>query len=71
MKPALVGIAVGLAAAAALGRVMTTLLFGVGPRDVITLTAVSIAVVLIALLAAVVPAYRATRINPLQALRTE
>ena len=71
MKPALVGIVIGLAAAAALGRVMTTLLFGVGPHDAVTLMGVSIAVVLIALLAAVVPAYRATRINPLQALRTE
>ena len=71
MKPALVGIVIGLAAAAALGRVMTTLLFGVGPHDAVTLAGVSIAVVLIALLAAVVPAYRATRINPLQALRTE
>ncbi len=71
MKPALVGILIGLAAAAALGRVMTTLLFGVGPHDAVTLMGVSIAVVLIALLAAVVPAYRATRINPLQALRTE
>ncbi len=50
---------------------MTTLLFGVSPHDAVTLMGVSIAVVLIALLAAVVPAYRATRINPLQALRTE
>ena len=56
---------------AAFGRLMTTLLFGVSPHDAVTLMGVSIAVVLIALLAAVVPAYRATRINPLQALRTE
>ncbi len=71
MKPALIGIVIGLAAAAALGRLMTTLLFGVSPHDAVTLMGVSVAVVLIALLAAVVPAYRATRINPLQALRTE
>jgi putative ABC transport system permease protein len=71
LKPALAGIVMGLAAATALGQVMTTLLFGVGPHDALTLMGVSVAVVLIALLAAVVPAYRATRINPLQALRTE
>ena len=71
MKPALVGIVVGLAAAAALGRVMTTLLFGVSPHDAVTFMGVSVAVIGVALLAAVIPAYRATRINPLQALRTE
>jgi ABC-type lipoprotein release transport system permease subunit len=50
---------------------MTTLLFGVGPRDAVTFTAVSLGVLGIALAATLIPAYRATRIDPLQALRTE
>jgi predicted permease len=71
LKPALAGIAIGLAAALGLGRVITTLLFGVGPHDAVTLTAVSIGVILMTLAATLVPAYRATRINPMQALRSE
>jgi ABC-type lipoprotein release transport system permease subunit len=46
-------------------------LFGVGPNDAATFVAVAISVVVIALLATLLPAYRATRIDPLQALRTE
>jgi predicted permease len=71
LRPALLGIVIGLGAAAALGSVMTTLLFGVGPRDSLTFAAVACAVVAVALVATLVPAYRATRIDPLQALRTE
>jgi putative ABC transport system permease protein len=71
LKPALAGIAIGLAAAFALGRVMTALLFGVGPHDAVTFTAASLGVVLIALAATLLPAYRATRINPMQALRSD
>jgi putative ABC transport system permease protein len=71
LKPALAGIAIGLAAAFGLGRVMTTLLFGVGPHDALTFTAASLGVILMALAATLVPAYRATRINPTQALRSE
>jgi putative ABC transport system permease protein len=71
LKPAVAGIALGLVAAFALGRVMTTLLFGVGPHDAVTFTTASLGVVLIALAATLIPAYRATRINPMQALRSE
>jgi ABC-type lipoprotein release transport system permease subunit len=71
LAPALIGVVIGLVAASALGRVMTTLLFGVGPRDAVTLTAVSLGVLAVALVAALIPAYRATKIDPLQALRTE
>ena len=71
LKPALAGIVIGLVAAFALGRVMTTLLFGVGPHDAVTFTGASLGVVLIAVAATLVPAYRATRINPLHALRSE
>src|SRR5206468_4190653 len=68
LKPTVVGMAVGLTIAALLGRVMTSLLFGVGPHDALTFTGVSFAVVAVAIIATLAPAYRATRIDPLQAL---
>jgi predicted permease len=71
LRPAAIGIAIGVATAAALGRVMTTLLFGVSPHDVVTFASVALVVMLIALLAACIPAWRATRVDPLQALRAE
>jgi predicted permease len=71
LAPAFVGVAVGLIAALALGRVMTTLLFGVGPRDAATFAIVALGVMGIAFVATLVPAYRATRIDPLKALRAE
>jgi ABC-type antimicrobial peptide transport system permease subunit len=71
LAPAFVGVAVGLVAALALGRVMTTLLFGVGPRDAATFAVVAVGVMAVAFVATLVPAYRATRIDPLKALRTE
>jgi putative ABC transport system permease protein len=71
LAPALIGVAVGLVAASALGSVMTTLLFGVGPRDAVTFATVALGVMAIAFAATLVPAYRATRIDPLLALRTE
>jgi putative ABC transport system permease protein len=71
LRPTAVGIAFGLTIASLLGRVMTTLLFGVGPHDALTLFGVSLVVVAVATIATLVPAYRATRIDPLQALRTE
>jgi len=71
MKPTLVGLAIGVASAAALGRVLTTLIFGMTARDAATFTIVSLIVIGVGLIASAVPAYRATRIDPLQALRTE
>jgi predicted permease len=71
MKPTLVGLAIGIASAAALGRMLASLIFGVSARDAATFTAVSIIVIAVGLVASAVPAYRATRIDPLQALRTE
>jgi len=71
MSITLIGIAVGLAIAFALTRLMTTLLFGVTPTDAITFAAVSAFVMLVALLACYIPARRATKISPLVALRYE
>jgi len=67
----LVGVVVGLAGAAALGRAFDSLLFGVPPFDVLTFAAAAAALVLVGLLAASVPATRAARIDAAGALREE
>ncbi len=66
-----VGTMVGLAAALGIGRLLKSLLYGVKPTDPITLAAVSILLIAVALCAAFVPAHRATTINPVIALRYE
>jgi putative ABC transport system permease protein len=71
MTPTLIGLAIGVVSATALGRVLTTLVFGVTPRDSTTFIVVSLIVILVGLIASAVPGYRATRVDPLQALRTE
>jgi predicted permease len=64
-----VGIAVGLVAALGLSRLMTRLLFGISSTDPVTFIAVPLALGLMALIASYVPALRATKIDPIQALR--
>jgi len=71
IKPALAGVLLGAMGAVALGRVLTKLVYGVSTRDVPTLLAVSIMLILVALLASILPAYRATRVEPVQILRDE
>jgi predicted permease len=71
MRPVAVGAAVGLAAAVALTTVMQSLLFGVDPIDPATYVAASTTLAVIALAACAVPAMRATRVDPLVALRDE
>jgi putative ABC transport system permease protein len=71
LKPTLAGLALGIVGAAALGRVLTTLIFGITPHDAITFAVVAIVVLGVGLIACVVPALRATRVDPLQALRAE
>jgi len=66
-----IGVACGLAGAAALTRVMRTLLFEVNPLDPITYCAVPVVLVAAVLLATYLPARRATAIEPLEALRAE
>jgi len=65
------GIAVGMIAAFLLTRLMQSLLYQVGPSDPITFSVVTVALIVVSLLASALPAYRATRVSPLIALRTE
>ena len=67
---AAVGIAIGLAAAFAATRLLDDMLFGVGPRDPVTFGVVAGLIMLAAVVASVVPAWRAMRVDPLVAMRS-
>jgi len=71
MELAGIGIVVGLVGAAALTRVMTSLLFGVSTTDAFTFGTVPVLLAAVAFAATVIPAWRATRVDPMVALREE
>jgi putative ABC transport system permease protein len=71
LRLALLGLALGLAVSLAGARLLSNLLFGVGPSDALTLAAASAMLLAIALLASALPARRALRVQPAVALRQE
>jgi predicted permease len=71
MKPILLGVAIGLAAAFALSRVVTSLIYGVRATDPLTFAGVALLLVSVGFLATFFPAYRATRVEPVRTLREE
>jgi len=71
MKPTLIGVAIGIAGALALSRVVAKLIYGVSPTDPATLAVVSLLLAAVAFFASIIPAYRATKVEPMTALHEE
>jgi predicted permease len=71
LAPVVLGLVTGVACALALGRLLTSLLFEVSPADPLTIGAVIVALASVAAFACTVPALRATRVDPMTALRYE
>jgi putative ABC transport system permease protein len=71
LKLAAVGVVLGIAAAAASTRILTSMLYAVSPADPLTFAVIALVVAAIALLASYVPARRASRIDPTEALRAD
>jgi putative ABC transport system permease protein len=70
-RPVLAGIAIGIGGALGLSSLLKSLLFGIGPRDPVTFVIAPFLLMSVALVAAYVPARRASRLDPMQALRTQ
>jgi predicted permease len=71
LRPALYGLTLGLAASMAAVRLIQSMLYGTRPLDPVIFASVSAALLIVAALACLVPAWRASRIEPMQALRIE
>jgi len=71
LKPTFIGIGLGLAVAFALSRVVSSIVYGVSARDFTTFAVVTVVLIVVSFAASVIPALRATRIDPLAVLREE
>jgi putative ABC transport system permease protein len=71
IKPTVIGVVLGLVLTAALAGVMRTLVFGISEHDLRTFSTVALMMVGVGALATVIPAYRATRVDPIVTLRAE
>ncbi|MFZ0662046.1 MAG: ABC transporter permease [Acidobacteriaceae bacterium] len=71
LKPAIIGLIVGLAASAAATQLIRSLLFGTQPLDVAVFLLVTLVLLSVAAVACLIPAWRASQLDPMQALRTE
>jgi putative ABC transport system permease protein len=71
LRPTIAGIVIGLAGSIALSTLLTKLVYGVRPTDPITFAAVALILAVVAMVASILPAWRATRVDPLQVLREE
>jgi putative ABC transport system permease protein len=71
IRPVVAGLAVGIGGALAAGRIVSSLLFQVSARDPVTIGGVSVVLLAVSVVAALVPARRATRVDPTKALRFE
>jgi putative ABC transport system permease protein len=71
MTPTFLGVVIGFIGALALGRVLASVVYGVSPHDAVTLASVSALLLVVALLASALPAYRAAQVEPVKTLRDE
>jgi ABC-type antimicrobial peptide transport system permease subunit len=71
MKPTAIGILIGLVGALALGRALSSMMFGVRATDPLTFATVSALLIVVSFVASMLPAYRATRVEPVRTLRDE
>lgn len=71
MAPAMLGLAIGLSAASLLSQLMVSVLYGISPLDPVTFAAIPVVLTGVALLATIVPAQRATKVEPVRALKYE
>ena len=71
MRPVVLGIGIGVGGAFGLSRIVSTMLFGVAPTDMTTYAAACASLALAALLASILPARRALKVDPISAVRAQ